>query len=757
MASGVAVEPAEQVAPAEPGVDPSTLPPPRWSDEAEDIDEAEAYWADASAKRVIDELKKKEAHFFDAVNRRGFGDAWLGAFCAYYGLDPSASSWETQSITLDGERGELLRFRINEFRSYQRQVSAMAVGERPSFQALASNTSYDSLASVTSADTATNHLYWSTYGESKERRTIEKGDLFGLGWTWVNFDPEGGEPVDASLPLPPEAGGGPSPAQETKQSGEIVIKSRAPWEVFQEFSTEDPEDHIWRVAKDRVSKFELAAQYPALRKEILQLKNDDDPTLKALFGFDTLSINPDELIVKHFYHARTKAMPKGRYLVYVGDLLLYQDFLPFKSIPLIPYCPAGYIGTSLGYADAWDMIPVCQLLDQVASDLATVISTFGRPTLVAEDGIEIDLNAIADGMRVLRIPPGAVPPTAANFAQVPDWTQFITGFLESKLQSLSGLNATSRGTPAPGVTSGTMAALYHSVAQEINSYRQAAVDQHRERVANLLLDLVNTYVEIPLMIEMVGADERPYLASITKQTFAGVRRVKIKTSNPMLRTTAGRLELAKMLITVPGAVETPEQIVELVTSGQLKPMTEDARARLLRIRRENEELMKGPAVVEEPDPSWVPDPLVPDEPPAMLTYVKEVRVLAMCDHFVDHMHSHSAALGATRDPRARAALMAHMQEHVHAARNMDPWLAQTLGFPMPPPPPGMGPLVEGEGDQGSEAEGDGDVPPRKPALSPKGKAQLAGPGVDSTGVKLPRPAQPPSQYAGPQGQGAANV
>jgi hypothetical protein len=741
----VAVEPVENAQPPVPEW------PPQWADETEDVDEAEAYWADASAKRVIDELKKKESHFFDAVNRRGFGDAWLGAFCAYYGLDPSASSWETQSITLDGERGELLRFRINEFRSYQRQVSAMAVGERPSFQALASNTSYDSLASVTSADTATNHLYWSTYGESKERRTVEKGDLFGIGWTWVNFDPEGGEAVEKPLPLPPEAGGGDAPIGEPKPSGAIVIKSRAPWEVFQEFSTEDPEDHIWRCVKDRVSKYELAATYPHLRSQILQLKNDDDPTLKALFGFDTLSVNPDELIVKHFYHARTKALPKGRYLVYVGDLLLYQDFLPFKSIPLVPYCPAGYIGTSLGYADAWDMIPVCQLLDQVASDLATVISTFGRPTLVAEDGIEIDLQAIADGMRVLRIPAGASPPTAANFAAVPDWTQFITGFLESKMQSLSGLNATSRGTPAPGVTSGTMAALYHSVAQEINSYRQAAVDQHRERVANLLLDLVNTYVELPIMIEMVGVDERPYLASITKQTFAGVKRVKIKTSNPMLRTTAGRLELAKMLLTVPGAVETPEQIVELVTSGQLKPMTEDARARLLRIRRENEDLMKGPPVALEPDASWQPDPLDPAAQQPMLEIVPNVRTLAICDHPIDHIHSHSATLGATRDPKARAALMAHIQEHVRDMRNMDPWLAEKLGFPMPPPPPGMPALVEG-------AEGEDDAPPgRTPVLTPKGKAQALGAGVDSTGVKLPRPAQPPSQFAGPQGQGVSNV
>jgi hypothetical protein len=705
--------------------------------EAEPTDPSQMYWAERPADMLIAELDKKERHYFDFIARRGFGDAWLGAYCAYYGLDPDSLRWEAQGIGYDGEQGELLRFRVNEARSYQRQATNMSIGERAAFTGLAINTDFDTLASVETTDTAINYLYWANYGERKERAVVERGDLFGSAWTWVSFDPKGGDMVQVPIPLPPEMGGGPSPAMQTVPTGEIIVKAKAPWDMFHEPLIEDFTDHVWRAVRDKVSKWEVAARFPQHRDALIKMGCHDEYAIETLFGFDREAIETDELVCKHFYHAKTRALPQGRYVLYTGGLCLYDGPIPFRTLPFADYCPCTYIGTALGYADFWDLIPVGQMFDQVLSDAASIQANLGRPTLFVDDGTEWDAQQLADGFRVLRLRPGAREPGAVNFGSVGQSADWLYKILIERFQSLSGLNPTSRGQSAPNVSSGTMAALYHSIALEINNARQLAVDAHREKVANLLLDIVKDYVDTPLLVEIAGADERLYLQSISADQFRSIRRVVVRTAPPMLRTQAGRMEIANMLLQIPGAVQTPAQVIEVITSGQLKPLYRAPRAALLRIAYENEALAKGTRIAEVPDPSAPPDPMTGQ--PAMVMETPDIPVL-VTDNPKDHVLEALSVLAspaAMQNPAIRDGVMAHIAWHMRTWRGMDPAMAELLGF-MPPPAPmailgGMG--GEPANDNGQPATQDA---PERIEL-PGGKPNER----DSTGVAVPKPAQPP--------------
>ena len=713
--------------------------------EDEVVDQGEPYWCSKTAKDVIQELQRHENVFFETIERRGFGPIWRSTYAQWHGLDPQNwVSWDTQQVSFEGEDGELLRFRINEFRSYVKQIISMAVGSRPSFQTQAANTDYASLSQVEADDTIVNAIYEQKLGEQKERRTVTEGVLYGLSFSWVNWDPGAGRSVDVQLPLPPEMGGGPSPATRRAKSGDLFLKTLSPWDLIRESTIENVEDHLWSTAIDRPSKWDLAAQYPRFAKEIKQLSTADHDMTEPLSVIGALSDqSTDRVKVRHWYHKKSEALPAGRYIIYAGSLPLYDGPMPYDELPFVEFCPSQYLGTAFGYADVWDLLPVNQLIDQLISDISTNLSTFGRQLITVGENTDVDIDALANGLRVLTLGQGDEPPQALQLAAIPAASQWFLGYLEARLQRLSGLNAVSRGDAATAVKSGQHAALLHSIAVEAQGAMQLAVDSLRERSANLALRMVGDFSEHPLAVAIAGVDERPYLLDVPTERIQGISRVKVRTANPMLRTQAGRLELAQMLLGMPGAITDPAQVLEIIVSGQIKPLYQAPRAQLLRIRWENEQLGKGTGLEERPDATLPPNP---DGSPGTNTITPDVPVLST-DNPKQHIEEHLSVLAtplALRTPEIRQAVLAHVAWHIREWRDMDPALAMLLGFPPPPP--------SGDQQPGSftESADQAAQPPKPPAPGESPKAPEAmvptngkAPKNQDMGVKIPKASETP--------------
>jgi len=733
-------------------------------DEEEKVPEAELYWAARSAKDVVAELNKKQAAYFDFAERNGFTAMWRYARSKYYGKDVDTGEWVTQYVGTDGPQGELLRFRVNEVRSFSKQLITMAIGNRPAFECSATNSDYDSIGQAETADGVIEYVYQNEYGERKERKTVERAVIFGKGATWCNWDANGGELVDEPvfrvLPdhskapaLDPETG---EQLMRQVRSGKIVLKSLAPWDYFCEPTIEDEDEHLWKTVRQRRSKWELAGRFPEHRKAILGMAPLDEYAVETLFGFDQMATNGDELIVKHFYHAPSPALAgtkfeKGRYIVYVGDLPLLDLPLPYTRIPIVDLCPAEYLGTSLGYADSWDMCSVNDMQDQITSDIASNLSTFGRQCISAEEGTDFDADAIANGMRVLTRRPGTKAPEAVMLAAVPQASMPFLEYLGKRLQSLSGLNSVARGDPDASITSGTMAALFHSIALEYNSALQAAVDAHREQLANLILDILKQYASHPFVVRIAGADERPYLDTFTRDKLMGVRGVVVKTSNPMMRTQAGRLQLAEFALKIPGAITDPAQINEIVVSGQAKPLYDASRKRRMRIKWEDEQLLKSPPIATEQPQPQPPLPNGMQPPPAMpYQHVPSVPVHWMDDHqrHIDQHYALLASREAAENPELWQAVNVHIEHHMKVWRETDPAKLVAVGLKPFPMPQMMGP--PGAPPQRASAPGKppSDGKPNEPpdAVKPTDQGPRAT-GTDSTGVKLPKPAESPTAGA----------
>lgn len=684
--------------------------------------EANTYWAAKQAQQVCSALQAKETDYFATVNRRGLSRLWRLAYAQAFGMNPEAKfDMQTQSLAFVGPEAAFVRFRIGEVRSYVQQMNAMAQGNRPAFQCLALNSDVASIGQIDIAQSIVDYLYKQNVGEQREREALEADGWFGSAYAWLRWDPEAGDLLDVPMQVPNKfmQDGTPAMTSVKQRSGAPKIAVLYPWEIVQEAYSRDP---MWRIVRERANKWELAAGFPELADKIVTVNNvKEQPAAAEMYFYDIAGANEDDVIVRHFYHRRCRALPEGRYIGMVDDVVLWDRPCPHPSgMPILELCSGKFFGTQFGYTGTWDLMAIQQMLDEMCSKVATNICTFGIPTIFAEEGITIDVDAIAQGKTIFTYKPGQKPPEQMKIEGLPPSATFFFEYLQSRFMSVSGLNSVTRGDPDKNIESGTMAALFHSIALEYQSARQAALDTFREELANMMLDMVRMYSTSPFLIEVAGKHATPYLKEFTTDAVDGVRKVRVVTSNPLLRSQAGRLELFLQTKDLP-----PEQrsaAIELITSGDSSGFTDDSRTCDMRIRWENERLtLKIPCAVSATD-----DPF-------------------------KHVKKHTMQLEAlmsmdTPDPEALVTIQQHIVEHIQIYSTMDPLLAVMLRIPPPPPIPGTpaGNLAMMTGMPlmpGAEKMADPTNTGSTPKAIPAGGAQAP----SDKGPPNPNPAKPPEE------------
>ena len=144
----------------------------------------------------------------------------------------------------------------------------------------------------------------------------------------------------------------------------------------------------------------------------------------------------------------------------------------------------------------------------------------------------------------------------------------------------------------------------------------------------------------------------------------GISRVKVNSANPLTKTGAGRMEIAKDLLGAGNMIKTPEQYLGVLTTGNLEPLYQHDNSERMLMLAENEQLMEGN-----------PQPVV------------------MTDDHPIHVLEHAGVLmspEARSNPKVTKAVLQHIQEHINLAKSMDPAVAAMLkqaSFFQPPPPP----------------------------------------------------------------------
>jgi hypothetical protein len=224
--------------------------------------------------------------------------------------------------------------------------------------------------------------------------------------------------------------------------------------------------------------------------------------------------------------------------------------------------------------------------------------------------------------------------------------------LEANAETISGVNSVARGNPEASLKSGAALALVQSMALQFISGTQQAYVQMLEDVGTGLINMLKDFADVPRIALIAGKDNRVYVEKEFKgDDLQQINRVIVDISNPLSRTTPGKMQIASELIQY-GIIKTPEQYLTIMNTGRLDAMTDDAQRELFQIKDENERMMAG----------------------------EVVNAISIDQHSL-HIKGHRAALDSeTRNnPDITKILLAHIASHIELLTTTDPTTLSIIG------------------------------------------------------------------------------
>jgi hypothetical protein len=624
------------------------------------------YWAaNPDPLEAVAEFDQRVEAYYNHVTSQGLVSLWRATDRALF------SGFHTGGeIGNLGKNAEFKSAEINDLGNLHHHLLNIITGERATFEARATSADYKSQSSaplgVAVIETAMREKGLETAAHAAADLMLAAGE----GWILKRWDPLAGpdystepEADESGQPVLDEAG---EPVMRRVPGGDVEYRAFHPLDIPRDIHRTASEPR-WLGIRRRENRWDLIAGITGadedsvrLREAILGAPNVRDqsrnrPTLEQVFG----SSEPDDVFVYDILVDRGPATPEGRLLTYVTtDAVLFDGPLPYRRLPLFRAAARDMRGNTkaFGYSMEWDLLAPQMAANNLHSTLISIVAALGKPTVWQPDGNGLRRSTIG-ALQVIQ--GGTVKPEVLNFlANAP--TETIMRLIElyvSSMERISGINAVFRGQAADGQKglSGAAYALFAARAIEFGSAYQGAYNRMLEAVAT---GTVHDYQDKGLaeyLVTLAGEGNRYRVDSFKAEDLSGIGRITLHLSNPMQATSAGRMTLLEKLMEIDGAVTTPEQVMQVVSTGRLEAATQATQRDLELIQKENEALGRS----------------------------EEVLVIATDNHS-RHIPEHMALLASPEsrsNPDVVTATLAHVEAHTMEIRMGDPLLLLMAGVP----------------------------------------------------------------------------
>lgn len=667
------------------------------------------YWVTLPAADLGGAVAERFKRYLDELEARGRLAQYRLARRRYYGGDHAGTA-SAMSVTHSGEQGEASDLVINHYGSILTALHAMATASRPAFAASARDDSAQSLASVQLVD----QLLEYELGAGAEQEAVDAARRMlvfqeaGLGVFWAaeegdvigaipELDAEGRPVVDAS---------GRMQAREIR-SGALRTEAFSPYDVARDLGARSTQDCTWQIVRRRVNRWDLASLYPEHEGIILGAptvdRSDLERTLVPAAATAGLRLT-DTIYVLELYAARTPAAPTGRYARVVGDTCIEAGELQYRRLPVSLHAPERTLDEASGSSRTIDLLGPQQAYDAVMSNLMSNNDAFGRGNVLTAEGQDLDVDDLGGGLQqvLYKHVDGAPPPGPMPLPRLsPEDMRFAQQLL-ADMQQLKAISGVTRGAPEESLKSGAALALVAAQSAQHNSGDQRAYAEMLREWATRVIETYQAFASTERVIEIAGTDEVRTARTFVGSDLDAVLGVDVQIANPLMRTIAGKKELADFYADagrVPGdAPLSRADHMAFMSTGRLPHLFRSARSEAIAIREEGEALTRG-------------------EP---------VMVLAT-DHHAAHVREHKALLDgrSRRDlpPQITGYILEHIEQHVALWQQLssaNPALLAATGqqpapVAAPVAPPASSPSAQGAPEQPSGMgaplpPGVGDVP-----------------------------------------------
>lgn len=659
-------------------------------------DSLDYYWAKAEGEEFVSQVHQKIRDFYDDLRDTEIYYVLQKSFIAYYGGDlkdtGNGNLFESSRLSRGGRQGEITNLKTNHFRNLMKHTLQLATSQRPALRCVATNSDYKSTAQTMLANGILDYYMREKEMHKHFTNAVEMALVLGEGWVHCPWETDLGEVIAVA----PDDG---KPVRE----GDIVFSVKNMTDIVRDIALKEPK-HDWLCVRDYENKWDLAERYPELRDDILSQDPEtfDYENLES-FSFSVrrgMNYSSDQVVKWTFYHNPTDAIPDGRMVQFVGDVILFDGPLPYKAIPLYQCSPDRLLDTPYGYSPAFELLGPQQALDILTSTIITNQATNGVQNIWTQKGDSLSVTEMQGGMK--HISSNEMPQPlqlTATPAEIFNFRQEIIG----EMETLSGISSTVRGNPEANLKSGSALALVVSQSIQFSGLLEASATSLIEKVGQAVINQLRDFGQSTRVAYIMGEANRPFQKQFTSDDLQLVNRVTVEPINALSKTTAGKVELANNLADR-GYVNSPQQYMAVMETGRLDPILEGPSFENLNIRAENEALRNG-------------DPVM-----ALVTDIHAA-------HYLEHKSLISAP-EARQDAEFVARVLEHMQEHLELWRNADPAVLMMTNQP-PPPPPNGATLIEEQGRPQKEGLGQmgpqqgvpqppqpGPVPPPPPVDNP---------------------------------------
>jgi hypothetical protein len=670
------------------------------------------------ASASMDRVKRFYSQLVETVMWR----RWVKAYRIVYGLSGLEDPHDVSRAASAGAEGELVAAKINHVGSIKRRALSLVSQTVPDFEPVPINTDSKSLEQVDFTKNLLNYCMDLKGVREKLYDTADAASIFGLAWLATLWDPRAGATLkpDQLDPMVPE---------KTK-TGDLSFKTYDPLDVVINRFRFDQE-HDWMITRDWVNRYDVAARYPALSDQIVELKSEfsreQSTSTNSIEAERSLGSSEEakELIpLWTLYHRRSDALPNGKIAMFLSsDIMLYEGGLPYREVPLTPICPGKMLRTPYGDAPLHHILGLQDLYDNIASAVSTNNVAFATQVVMVPDEADYSYKEVAKGLAILRYSAGVdgkQKPEGLNLTAPNGEALNFLKLLLQEMETISGISATLRGTPQANIQSGSYAALVAQQALEYLGAFQYSFQTAVSKTGNQIVQVLKQYADVPLMALIAGKSKAYEARSYDKNDLENIDRVVVRSGNPAARTAQFALAAADALLSK-NLIDKKEYLL-LQRTGSLEATVDQAEAATLNLRRENELIAAGTKPICN-------------------------SLDAHRDHILGHANE-LASPSARENPTAQEAGLAHIQEHITALRTVDPALLNLIGqTPLPPAP---SPPVEPGAPQGTPPgpqmppgmPGAQPGPDPHPPMPPNGNGQLPRLPSMPTNPLTQRPASP---------------
>lgn len=638
-------------------------------------DNRNTYWAKAEIQDIASKVTETFEEYQDYLYTNNYLDRMRASYQMYYNLNNDGAYRASKS-----EDGSITRVTVNHFKNLVKRLHIMVTQSKLSFQARARNSDTQSQLE---ADLAKGILEY--YSDEKAlsgvlTRAVETALVCMEAFVHCPWDLHKGYELTAD------------------ENGKIIHTGDQAYEVYtaidvaRNLQTSDSDYYIVRA---RRNKWDLAALHPEFAEQITAAADSQSSLDKYRLRPIESKYDADLVDVYYLYHRDTPALPDGRFTVVVRDQVLADGPLGYKRPPVFRLSAGDVIDTIYGDSPAIDLLSIQEIINALATAVVSNNMNHAMQNIWSPDP-NLSVKQLSQGQNLVT---SSIKPEALQLTASAGETYKLLDSLIQQQQLLSGINDTARGNPETNLKSGNSLALMLAQAIQFVSDLQKNYAQLASDVGTCTINNMQKFAKGPMLFVVGGNSRRSSIKEFQAQEIQNIDRVSVDLGNPLAQTVAGRQEMvtnwrANQQIT-------PRQEYEFMKSGQIDSIMEDEFRDAMLVRRENEELKKG------------------NNPPVLIT-----------DEHSYHVQEHNKELS---DPEIRMnaqlveLITNHMQQHIQAAKTMDPDLGAMLtGQPLPSmmaPPPGgpmQGPPLEGQPLE--MGQGEANLPSVPPGTPPEVEA-----------------------------------